>query len=722
MKKALVVVLSLFFVLSFSFVLEKVSFNGLSSLSEKDLKFAYEDYLGMDVNDYAINNIVRNLKSTGYFSSVEWEKVEKDNVVELVINVVENRKIENVSLEINGVGLIEKETLESSITLKEGKPFSFVKFKESIENITKLYKDNGYLVANVFSKNKDQAFVYVSGTVGSTEVTFKVTEYALYDIEFSGNTKGIEEVLSDIKKETKIKEYKDYLEKNWFLRLFDSEKDYYPKLSDIQKVYQQLSKYVYFSPYTNLQFLEADTEKPSKKLNFVIVQNTITREPVYIQKVDIEGNTLNDFSDLETLSGTFTNIELLNIVQKVKSWYDSKEYFIEINPKLENGIFKVEVLEYKFGKLNIDGLTRTKEYTFDDLIKVKPGDYANRNSLRDTYVEIYKAQFFENIDFDITPSSTDTLDVTLIVKEKEKRFNFIGGGAWGPPGDDRPWYEGFAAQMQLKTTNPFGLGQTIGLNVSLGLANKVVGLEYSIRKPFGKPVIFGSTLNYSYKSDSLEDATSNNFGFNVSLSTLKINNNSFSFGGGVNYKKTISATPTEYFGANVLVGYNYENLDDLIIPTKGINLNFVGQKYFKLTGDAPVALKLQEEFSLHIPFSNIVVASRLYASQLFQEEGSTIYNYLNGLNGLRGASLEGNKTLLLNNDLRYVLKENTNMPFYVALFSDFAYAGEDYIFDKWNYSFGVELGINVPMFGLLRFGEAYYNDNWNFFFLMGKTF
>lgn len=719
MKKFLVFFVLFVYVLSFASILEKVSFSGLNSLSEDDLKFAFEEYVGKDVNDYAINNIIRNLKSTGYFSSVEWTKIEKDDSFELLINVVENRKIEKVELVIDGAELIDKETLQSSITLVENKPFSFSKFRESIQNITELYENSGYLVSNVFSKKNEQAFIYVTGNVSATTVTFKVTEYALYDVEFLGETKGIEEVINKINEDLKIKRYKDYLSKNWLLRLFDSEKEYYPKSSDIQAIFQELGKYVYFSPYSNIQVLEVDTEKPSKKFQIYIVQNRIVKEPVYLEKIDIVGNTLNDFNDIETLSGTFTNIELLNLIQKVKSWYDENEYFVNVQPKLKNNIFEIKVVEYKVGDVNIEGLTRTKEYTFNDLIKVDPGDYASRKDLRDTYIEIYKTQFFESIDFDITPSSTDLLNVNLLLKEKEKRFNFIGGGAWGPPSDDRPWYEGFAAQVQLKTVNPFGLGQTIGLNLSLGINDKSIGANYSIRKPFGTPLIFGSNLKYSYKTYET-DESSNNFDFELYISSLKINNNSFSAGLGINYEES---TSTKYLGGYGTLGYTYETLDDLIIPTKGIFLSLNGKRYFKLDGNAPVASQFKEEFSLHIPFTeNVIFASRVFASQLFQEEGDSIINYLSGLEGLRGTTLSGNRTLLLNNDFRYVQKKNTNMPFYIALFGDVAFVGENYDFDQWNYSFGAELGINVPMFGLIRIGEAYYNNDFNFFFLMGKTF
>ncbi|MBO8160991.1 MAG: BamA/TamA family outer membrane protein [Thermosipho sp. (in: Bacteria)] len=749
MKKIVLFLLIILAGIYFSEVLNAVKFEGLVTISQEELKPVYEKYIGFDVNDFAINDIVSSIKSTGYFSSVEWTKIATENSFDLIISVKENIPVEQINLNIDGVGLISRETLEASITLKVGKAFSFVQFRNSIENLTKLYEKENYIVSNVFSKVKDQSFIYITGKINGNIIDFNVKEYALYDIEFTGSTEGLEDILDKIKKEVDLKLYKNYLKKNPLLKLFDSEKNYYPKSSDIQKLYQVLSNYVYFSNLSNIRLETVNTQKPAKTLKIFVVQNIITKEPVQIQKIMTEGVTLYSFDDLATTPATFSNVDLLHILQKIKDTYEKDEYIINLFPELKGNEFVVHVVEYKFGNLNIKGNTRTKIYTFDDLIKVKPEDYASKKALRETYIEIYKTQFFDNIDYDITPTGTNTLDVTLLVEEKEKRFNFIGGGTWGPPGEGKQWYEGFAAELQLKTINPFGFGQTFGTTISLGFAGKNISLDYGIRKPFGSPLSILSSLSYLNQPSSeiiTQDATTStevatdltSFNFDFSISTLKLHNMSYSFGAGVSYKFTetniattvdssvvsSSTSVSEYVGGNILLGISYETLDDLIIPTEGLYLNLVGQKYFRFTGDAPVALKTQEEFSLHFPIKNTYfgLATRIYASQVFQQSGVDMTNYLEGLYSLRGAQLKGDVTLLINNDFRYINKEG-QIPFYAAVFVDFGYVGETYDFSTpFEWSAGLELGINIPMFGLVRVGNAFYNDNWNFFFLMGKTF
>lgn len=748
MKKFVVILLLLFFsVINFSDILESVSIENLKTVTIDELRPLYENYVGFDVNENAINNIVSSIKATGYFSNVELTKIATDNHFELIINVEENAPVSKVNLNIYGVELISKETLQASITLKEGKAFSFVQFKKSIENLTELYQKENYIVSNVFSKNKEQAFVYITGEIDNSNVDFNITEYALYDLEFTGNINGLEYVIEKIKKDVDFKLYKNYLKKNAILKIFDSKKDYYPKFSDIQKLYQTLSNYVYFSPLSNIQFEPVSTEIPAKVLRVFAVQNLLVKEPVYIENV-IVNSSLYDFNNLTTTPATFTNLDLLKLVQAVKDRYDKDEYFINLNPVVKGHDFIIDLIEYKFGDLKIEGNTRTKTYIFDDLIKIKPGDYASRKTLRETYVEIYKTQFFESVDFNITPSSTNILDTTLTLKEKEKKFNFMGGGTWAPPEEGKKWYEGFAAQLQLSTTNPFGYGQTFSSNFSLGFSGRVISLNYGIRKPFGKPFSLSTGLSYKYQpttntftDGSTETTTSTNltnFNFNFSLSSLKINNFKYSLGAGINYKieeTTISTSvdstqissstsSIEYTGANVLMGVIYENLDDLIIPSNGIFVSATLKKYFNISGNAPVALKAQEEFSLHFPIKNTYFgfATRFYAAQIFQQSGEDVTNYLSGLNSVRGADLSGDMVLLLNNDFRYINKDG-EIPFFVALFFDAGYAGNNYDFSTpFEWSTGLELGLNVPMFGLIRVGEAYYNNNWNFYFLMGKTF
>ncbi|QTA38582.1 BamA/TamA family outer membrane protein [Thermosipho ferrireducens] len=737
-------------------VLNSVTFEGLKTVPKAELESYYEDYINLDINDYAIEDIVSKVRATGYFSSVEYTKIASGNNIDLVIKVSENSPIESINLNINGAGLIDRETIEASITLEENKAFSFVQFKKSIENISELYKEQGYIVSNVFSKNKDESFVYISGKINGKNITFSVTEYALYDVEFSGNIKGLEEEFQKINNEIKVKRYKNYLSKGPILRFFDDEKSYYPKASDLQTIFQQLSNYVYFSPYTNIQFLTVDSEKPAKILKILVVQNTIVRSPTYVEKIEITGNSIYTFDDISsTPSATYTNAQLLKILQKVKDKYNKGTYFVNLSADVRENVFLINVVEMKFGKVTVSGNTRTKLYTFDDLIKIKSGDFANKKALQETYIEIYKLQYFDNIDFDITPEGTNTLNTTLILTEKEKKFNFLGGGTWGPV-EGKPWYEGFAAQVQISAINPVGFGQTISSSINLGVNSKNISLEYGIRKPNNLPLKLSGKISYNLSSttDSTtvyilsEDSTKTTetstnltkISGSISLSTLKINNNTFSFGAGVslkNYETTVSTTTSgstetltntttsKYTSAYAIFGYAYENLDDLIIPTKGFYFSSLVQKYFRIDGDAPVAWKLQEDVSLHVPIkdTNFSLAGRIYGAQIFQDSGENLVNYLSGLNGIRGLELSGKMVALASFEIRYVDKESQT-PYYIAAFADTGTAGESYLTAPWKWTGGIELGLQVPMFGLIRVGEAYLfeQNKWNFFFLMGKTF
>lgn len=360
MKKILtLMLLFLFSIIYFSAVLDDVIIENLKTVSLDELKPLYEKYIGFDVNETAVDNILSSIKATGYFSMVEWTKVATDDHFELIIKVEENDPVSKINLNIYGVELIPRETLEASVTLKEGKAFSMSQLKNTIENLTELYQKENYIVSNVFSQNKDQSFVYITGKINGSQVDLSITEYALYDLEFTGNIDGLDEVLTKIKKEVNLKLYKNYLEKSKLLRIFDSEKNYYPKFSDIQNLYQILSKYVYFSPLSDIQFVPANTEKPSKILKVFVVQNLIVKTPTYIEKISVN-STLYDFSNLATTPATFTNLDLLNLVQAVKERYDKDEYFININPILKGNEFIIDVTEYKFGEVKIEGNTRTK--------------------------------------------------------------------------------------------------------------------------------------------------------------------------------------------------------------------------------------------------------------------------------------------------------------------------------------------------------------------------
>ncbi len=729
-----VILLFVISILSFSFVLVDVKFEGLNNVTKQDLESYYKDYIGKDVNENAINDIISSIDETGYFEEIQYKlnNVENDeNKKILNINVVEYPPVKKVNYDIKGPGIIDIETIKKEVTLKEGKPLSFSNFWESINKIADLYSNKGYLVATPRSQNKDFGFVYVSGTISEdNEVTFSIKEYVLYNIEFNvvSNDEEFKNAFKDVVKSVSFKKYADYEKKNWFERIFDSEKDYVPSQQVLQTIFQTLSKYVYVK-VVDLSVEESQSKFPAKTLLITVTDNTITQQPLKIKGIRTVGNTLFTQKELigDTTEGTYTNFQILSKVQQVKNTYDSKGYFIDLNLGMdEEGYLNIKITEIKVGQVKISGNDVTKNYVFDDVISIKPGSFLNRAELQNTYIELTKLNFFKNADIGIEPVENDNTKVDVVIKltEKDKKFDFNGGITWGPV-KDKPWWDGIAALLSISTTNPFGYGENFSVSLQKALSTTDLSLSAGIRKPFELPIIFSNSL--TYKNYPSNDGNESKLSYSVNVNTLKTPLGQFGIGTSYN-DVTISATDTsESTNTKTLAlsgNYLYETLDNLYVPMKGYSFSIYGTKYFPLSENGSDALSYLSELTLHIPLSSSAsFATRLVAGQVFQTSGEPITYELAGINQVRGVKStdKGPVIGLNNNEIRFKAPEQM---FYISLFYDLGFVDSEYRLDKLVSSAGIEFGLTVPMFGLIRvgWGIPIPSTNLNFYFIFGKTF
>ncbi|QIV78480.1 BamA/OMP85 family outer membrane protein [Fervidobacterium pennivorans] len=713
------------------FVLKDVKFEGLKTIPKNELTYAYSAYIGKDINMYAIEDIVSQLEELGYFEDIQYvlEDVPgKENEKILLIKVVENEPVSQVSLEITGPGIIAKETLQGSITLQEGKAFSFEKFWESINNIAKIYTDNGYIVATPKSQDKTFAFVYISGRIDGSNVLFKVTEYVLYDVKFEiqSNDEQFKSEFQNIEKQLSLPKYKDYEVKAPLLRIFDSPKNYVPTLQKFQEFFQNLSKYVYFK-VIDISTFEEEIDIPAKSLVITLTDNTIVNQPAQLKGIRTKGNTIFSERELvgEVKEGTYTNFEILKTIQKVKDKYDKSGYIVNLNLETDKeGYLYIVVSETKVRNVKITGNERTKTYVFDDLIAVKPGDYLNRNQLQVTYIELKKSNFFKDVNLNFEPVDNDSVDIVVNVLEKDKKFDFQGGITWGPV-KDKPWYEGFAGILSLSSTNPFGYGENFSISLQKALSTTNLSLNFGIRKPFEMPLSVSSSI--SFNQETQEGTTTTKWSTSAGISTLKMPIGQFSLT--ANYSETTtSSTTTLTTKTLALTGsYVYETLDNLYVPMKGYSFTFSGTKYFPLSEQGSDAVSYFTEATYHLPLSETVsLASRIYNAQVFQTAGAPVNFSLAGPYQVRGVKSEEKGTVLVlnNNEIRF---KEPDQIFYFSIFYDLGFIGQAYTFDNLKSSAGVELGLVLPMFGLVRFGVGLqilptFSPNFNTYFIFGQTF
>ena len=743
MRKFFVVVLTVIALVTFSITISKVKFVGLENISKVQLEVLLKGYLGEDVPISAVANEIEMMKKlimdTGYFSDVK-SRPDFDEEGNLVVEFVvkENPVIQKVEYKINGPKLIEESEIASNITVKEGTILNTNDLKSTIENIKKLYGQAGYFLVNVQPDLNP-----------STVLTINIDEYGVWDIVFKGE--GEKELSFDeLKKSLGFQTLKDYYSTPWLLRWIKDKKKSYPKVEDVQRMLSFLSqKYYFVSINIKPQMISPkDVQDKAVNLVFYTALRKVVNDGSFIKDVKITGNSLVKSQDLMRIASELkgkkvTNIEVLKVAQKMLDLYNKKGYLMTwMDVKYNDNALEFNILEKKIKHIvyefispddncKIDYISDTKEtkdygcnfehtseFLIDDLVTIKPNDPLYQLKLADTYGAINRSNYFEKVD--ILPLGTKDatqVDVLIKLKEKAKKFQFMGALSWGPPGKDKAFWEGFGGQLSLSTVNPWGRGQNISFSTFLGFSKKNVSLSYGLPRPFMLPMKFDTALSYEYITDATPTTSSTSTAnYSVSLSTLPIMNNILS----VYYK--IGAVLPNWKYTNVIgVSHVWDSRDSVLNPTKGFMIHESFEKGGLLPSEEKSYYKVTGDFGAYIPiYGDFYFALKGFGGYVYNEKGEELVVPA-PFDTVRGQAISGKYVYRLSTEIRYSIYKYP-VPVNVVSFFD-AGKGTDDVAELSQFisSSGIGLNLVVPMLGPVEIGVAYKTPlyKWDIYFVFG---
>ena len=728
MRKFFVIVIIVIALMTFSITISKVKFVGLENVSETRLQALLKGYLGEDVPFSAVANEIEMMKKlimdTGYFSDVK-SRPDFDEEGNLVVEFIvkENPVIQKVEYKINGPKLIEESKIASNITVKEGTILNTNDLRNTVENIKKLYGEAGYFLIDIKPDLNP-----------STVLTVNIDEYGVWDIVFRGE--GEKELSFDeLKKSIGFQTLKDYYNTPWLLRWVKDKKKSYPKVEDVQRMLSFLSQKYYFVSINikpqpvNLK----DIKDKVVNLVFYTALRKVVEDGSFIKEVKITGNSLVEGKELMKIASKLegkkvSNVEVLKTAQKILDLYDQKGYLMTwMDVRYDKGTLQFNILEkrikhivYEFispsDDCKIDYISDTKEtkdygcsfkhtreFLIDDLVTIKSNDPLYQLKLADTYGAINRSSYFEKVD--ILPLGTKDstqVDILIKMKEKEKKFQFMGAVSWGPPGKDKAFWEGFGGQLSLSTINPWGRGQNISFSTFLGFDKKNVSLSYGLPRPLMLPMKFDTALSYEFLTDASTTQSTSTINYSIALSTLPIMNNVFSV-----YYKVESVLPSWSFVNTIGVSHVWDSRDSALNPTKGFMIHESLEKgglmpteeksYYKITGD----------FGVYAPiYGNFYFALKGFGGYVYNEKGEVLVVPA-PFDTVRGQTISGEYVYRLSSEIRYSVYKYP-VPVNIVTFHDFGNGTND-IDELSNFvsSTGVGLNIVVPMLGPIEVGVAY---------------
>ncbi|WP_129409366.1 POTRA domain-containing protein [Marinitoga lauensis] len=749
-KKILLVILIGMFINIFALMdVEKIIFEGNVSFIENDLRNVLSKYdiknnsiVGEIDIKLAIDNIQKNYP---YFSSISYNYSEESKELKFIFKL--NPIVKKVKFKVLGDNLVDLSKIATEVYTEKGKPLNINEYKRGLDEIKKYYNENGYMYIEVFSNIKlSSNELTFESTKINNEITDKNTlvyiikEYDLWDIELDDEIKKLDK--SELKKIFGFDFRKDW--ENKFFLFRSDVKDTYPKVEDIQKIFQSLQQLPYFSKDTQISIKPINIDKtPGGDLVLILSGNLrkIIKKSSIIKEIKIKGNeSIKNFEILDKLKQsnitkdtTITNIDVLNSVKSLKEYYTNLGYpFVEIDVSYDSNILTYQITEYKVGNITISFSPeqKTKDYLIKPSIKLISGNVIRTKDIQDTYYALSGTGFFEKVNIYPFNQKGDKLDFKIDITEKNKPGKFIGGVTYTIP-ENEPWFMGFLGQLELQWANPWGYGQSFNLSTNINPLSKtyVFNGGYGIKNLFGSKFSFNTKLSYGLYDENVGipqenisgvATVSNKISFSISpnYNINDFNNLNMNF----SYSET-KYNPETYNPKKEIssgVGYTYSRLDYPFRPYNGLyntvqlfgGLNALNKNEYYYGGYL--------ENKIFYTYYKFTVANRFKTGYVIDD--ADLYDfYLGGMYTIRGYDFSvrtGNMMILNNTEIQYQINKE-NVPVDLYAFFDIGNASDSDLMKNylWSYGFGIKL--TVPMIGPIRFEGVFDTQNkfkWTFGF------
>jgi outer membrane protein insertion porin family len=757
----------------------EIEFSGLRGLPAESLEF----YLGLEkgrpFDPVALNENIHDLWQRQLIDDIKVDAESIDGQVRLRIAIVERptlRSVDYVGLKrISRTDIIDRITREG-IRVREGDPLSLGELRRLQAVIEELYREKGFRLA-------EAEFHIEEISAGDRRVTFTIDEgdkVRISELDFEGNTGFGDRRLRWSMKKTK--------ESGLLTRVL--KKDVYKPAvfeEDLEKVRELYKKAGYKNVVIGDPKVEVRATKPSAQEVEEQRRRLFVTIPIEeggrwkLGEVNIEGN--ERFSEevlrrqfpaprggwlrssmlekgMETIGELYSNTG--HLFADIQPEIVEKEDLVaDINVKIDEGD------QFSIGRIQFEGNTKTRDKVIRRELGIQEGMVLNSGALRNSLLRIGQLEFFkvdENdpvaFDFD---NEEKTVDLTIKGEEGDRTEMQFGAGF--------SEIDGFFGQFSFRTRNFLGRGETLGVQLQSGRRQDVFDLSYLVPWFLDRPQslgmqVFSRKLDYDLLSGQSirQDTQGGTITYGRNLGLFKSLSLSYSIFEAEDQRSIFSPILGDFVEqdltrevSTVRLAYAFDRRDSRLEPTRGIRYS-AGIEYAGgvLGGDTNF-IRPRASFSIYKPVTRggmlTVAALNVEAGHIVPFDNQELFFldrfYLGGENSVRGfqfrsiwarddegntiadefgVPLGGESFLQLNLEYHFVV----GGPFRVLLFADSGnvWAEEQSIdLGGLRYSLGVELRVNVPLFGApLRFiystnPDSYLDDRFESFqFSVGTTF
>ena len=610
---------------------QRVEFDTISSY----LNISSGDIFDID----KLNNSLKNLYSTGFFSDVNIIR----NGSVILVQVVENPIINRVVFEGNKE--IEDEILEAEVSVKSRNLFTRSKIQEDVQRILALYRNEGSLSSTVKPN-------IISLDQNRVDIVFEIDEgenTIINSITFNGNKEFSDRRLRDviITRQTR-----------WYSILSASDK-YDPQQLQVDE--NLLRKFYKDNGFADVEIKSAvaqlDREKDGFNIIFTIDEgNEYKYGEIKIISNIVEINTEAIITELKIEEGdTYSAGKIEKSVNLITKFVNVQGFpFTETFPEVDridnknelSVIFRINNAEKKYvNRIIIRGNERTLDKVIRRNIRLAEGDAYVPSLLARSKTLITNLGFFSRVD--LTESSTNkegNTDIIVDVQETSTGELSFGGGFSSQVGG--------LLNLGVSEKNFLGKGQRISLQAKF--SEREADYTASFSEPyFLNRDLYSSTNLYNnridYKESSYElERQGFNLSGNFSLSEYIRQNVRYSLESRKLTPRTgASASIVSEKGETVLsevsTSLNIDTTDNQRLPTEGYTFS-VASAFAGLGGDKEF-LRINNNGNYYKAFNDQAIILNLeYNAGLIMGLGQDILisdRYFLGGNSFRGFDQSG---------------------------------------------------------------------------------
>ena len=564
-----------FFVLinsSYAEKIKEIKISGNSRISDETIKVFSDLDLSQNYEDINLNNLIKELYETNYFSDVS---IKYENQI-LYINVVENPIVQNIVIE--GIKANKfKDQIYDSLKIKEKNSFVEDISKKDVTRISNSLKKNGYYFSEVDllverKKNNTVNLIY----------NVKLNEKAIIkQIQFIGdkvfkNRKLRRVIISDEDKPWKFISSKKYLNEERIKLDERLLKNFY-----INKGYYQVNVSNTYAKYLDdNSFIVTFSINAGNKFKFNEAKLVI---PDDYEKSKFK-KVINKIEDLKGEVYSYNKIEkILDKIELLSLQQDFEFLDAKVNEKIVNNdlidfqIILIESDQTYVERIDITGNSVTEEAVIRNSLLIDEGDPLNNILLGKSVNNLRARGIFKDVNSKLIKGSSESERVVKIDVVEKPTGEISAGAGVGTSGG--------TIAFGIKENNYLGKGINLSTNISISEDSIKGNFDYVNPnfKNSDKSLILGigaTTIDklqdYGYQTEDKSFSLGTRYEqyedvffkpiLSISHENLVTNNTASS---------SLKNQEGEYFDANLFYEFDFDKRNQRFQTTSGYRSKFI---------------------------------------------------------------------------------------------------------------------------------------------------